>query len=140
MTTGKTIASGGRYSKMNSLCVQLGLKLLRNVSKVVINCMYSVSHVCLFATSWTVAHQALLSVGFSKQEYWSGLPFPPPGDLPDPGIEPESPVLAGGFFTTSATWEAQLYRCHLRRNVVTTKKIQIIFRIEKQPEIISEQI
>ena len=94
MTTGKTIASGGRYSKMNSLCVQLGLKLLRNVSKVVINCMYSVSHVCLFATSWTVAHQALLSVGFSKQEYWSGLPFPPPGDLPDPRIEPESPVLA----------------------------------------------
>ena len=70
----------------------------------------------------------------------SGLRFPSPGDLLDPGIEPESPVLAGGFFTTSATWEAQLYRCHLRRNVVTTKKIQIMFRIEKQPEIISEQI
>ena len=53
-----------------------------------------------FATLWTPAHQAPLSVGFSRQEYWSGLPFPPPGDLPDPGIEPESPALAGGFFTT----------------------------------------
>ena len=48
-------------------------------------------------------------MGFSRQEYWSGLPFPPLGNLPDPGIEPtspESPTLAGGFFTTSATWEA----------------------------------
>ena len=52
-----------------------------------------------------------LSTGFSRQEYWSGLPCPPPGDLPDPGIEPESPMspaLAGGFFTTGATWEAQI--------------------------------
>ena len=51
----------------------------------------------------TVAHQAPLSTGFSRQEYWSGLPFPPPGDLPDPGIEPASPVspaLTGRFFTT----------------------------------------
>ena len=48
-------------------------------------------------------------MGLSKQEYWSGLPWPPPGDLPDPGIEPTSlmsPALAGRFFTTSATWEA----------------------------------
>ena len=53
-------------------------------------------------------HQAPLSVGFSRQEYWSGLPCPPPGDLPDPGIEPASlvsPALAGRFFTTSSTWE-----------------------------------
>ena len=60
----------------------------------------------LFATPWAVAHQALLSMEFSKQEYWSGLPFPTPGDLSDPGIEPmslESPAVAGGFFTTSAT-------------------------------------
>ena len=59
--------------------------------------------------SWTVARQAPLSMGFSRQEYWSGLPFPPPGDLPDPGMEPTSPVspvLAGGIFMTSATWEA----------------------------------
>ena len=61
-------------------------------------------------TLWTIARQAPLSMGFSRQEYWSRLPFPPPGDLPDPGIEPVSlmsPALAGGFFTTSATWEAQ---------------------------------
>ena len=53
----------------------------------------SFSRVWLFATPWTVAYQASLSVGFSRQEYWSGLPFPYPGDLPDPGIEPRSPSL-----------------------------------------------
>ena len=66
-------------------------------------------HVRLFTTLRTVAHQAPLSMGFSRQEYWSGLPCPPPGDLPDPGIKPESlmsPALEVGFFTTSATWEA----------------------------------
>ena len=50
-------------------------------------------------------------MGFSRQEFWSGLPCPPPGDLPDPGIKPEfltSPALAGRFFTTSTTWEAHL--------------------------------
>ena len=65
---------------------------------------------CLFVTPWTVARQAPLSMGFSRQEYWSGLPCPPPGDLPDPGIEPASlmsPALANGIFTTSAPWEAQ---------------------------------
>ena len=51
-----------------------------------------VIHVQLFVTLWTVAHQAPLSMGFSRQEYWSGLPFPPPGDLPDPGIEPMIPA------------------------------------------------
>ena len=63
----------------------------------------SLSRVQLFATPWTVAYQALPSKGFSRQEYWSGLPFPSPGDLPDPGIEPTSlayPVLAGVLFTT----------------------------------------
>ena len=62
-------------------------------------------------TPWSVTHQAPLSMGFSRQEHWSGLPFPPPGALPDPGIEPMSlmsPSLAGGFFTTSATWEARM--------------------------------
>ena len=54
-------------------------------------------------TPWTVAHQAPLSMGFFRQEYWSGLPFPPPGNLPDPGIEPVSPALAGKFFTTEAS-------------------------------------
>ena len=67
------------------------------------------SHVRLFATLWTVAHQPPLSMGFSRQEYWSGLPCPPPGDLSNPGIKSASltsPALAGGFFTASATWEA----------------------------------
>ena len=67
------------------------------------------SRVWLFATPWTVARQASLSLGLSRQEYWSGLTFPPSGDLLDPGIELatlSSPALAGGFFTTSATWEA----------------------------------
>ena len=67
------------------------------------------SRVQLFVTLWTVAHQAPLSVEFSRREYWSGLPCPPPGDLLDLGIKPvalTTPALAGGFFTTSATWEA----------------------------------
>ena len=67
------------------------------------------SPVRLLVTPWTVAYQAPPSMGLSRQEYWSGLPFPSPRDFPDPGIEPmslESPALAGGFFTTSATWEA----------------------------------
>ena len=58
------------------------------------------SHVLLFATLWTVAHQAPLSVGFSRQEYWSGLLFPSPVDIPDLGIELASPALADRFFTT----------------------------------------
>ena len=72
-------------------------------------CAQSLSHVQLFSTLWTVVHQAPLSMGFSRQEYWSGLPFPSPGELLNPGVEPvfvRSPALAGGFFTISATWEA----------------------------------
>ena len=68
------------------------------------------SHARLYSTPWTVARQTPLFLGFSRQEYWSGLPCPPPGVLPDPRIEPASlkyPSLAGGFFTTSATWEAR---------------------------------
>ena len=85
-------------------------------------CVKLLSHVHLFATPWTVARQAPLSMGFSREEYWSGLPCPPPGDLPDPGIEPKSlmsPPLAGGFLTTSATWEAQ------RENKVKVLVVQL---------------
>ena len=58
------------------------------------------NHVQLSATSWTVAHQAPLPMEFSRQEYWSRLPFPSPGDLPNSGIEPVAPALANRFFTS----------------------------------------
>ena len=66
-----------------------------------------------FATPWIVARQVPLSMGFSRQEYWTGLPFPSPGDLPDPGIEPESPTMAGSFFPGRVTGEAQNMAEHL---------------------------
>ena len=69
------------------------------------------SRVRLFATPWTVAHQAPLSMGFCRQDHWSGLPFPSPWGLPGPGMKPTSlmsPALAGGFFTSSAAGEAPL--------------------------------
>jgi len=72
----------------------------------VLNCF---SGVQLFATLYTAAHQALLSMEFSRQEYWNGLLCPPPGDLSDPGIESlMSPALVEGFFTASITWEAKI--------------------------------
>ena len=73
-------------------------------------CLCSVVSVAL-PTPWTVALQASLSMGFSSQEYWSGLPFPSPGDLPDPWIKPESPSLAGEFFTTAAAAAKSLQSC-----------------------------
>ena len=84
---------------------------VRNVNKSVIiqshlQCACVLSCVQLFVTPWTVACQAPLSMGTSRQEYWSGLPFPTPGHFPDPGIKPTSlvsPALAGRFFTTSDT-------------------------------------
>ena len=88
------------------------------------------SRVELFAVLWTVARQAPLSMGFSKQEHWSGLPCLSPGDLPDPGIEPaslSSPTDAGKFFTTSATWRRRQWhptpvplpgKSHGRRSLV----------------------
>ena len=72
------------------------------------------NHVWLFSTLRTVAHQAPLSTEFSRQEYWNGLPLPPPGDLPHPGIKPlslTSLALVGGFFTTSTTLEAREMPC-----------------------------
>ena len=74
--------------------------LHQSVISFVILIVETPSHVLLFATPWTVAHQAPLSMGFPRQEYWSGVPFPAPGALPTPGFKPASPPLAGGFFTT----------------------------------------
>ena len=73
------------------------------------------SRVQFFVTLMTVDCQAPLSVGFSRQGYWSGLPCPPPGDLPNPETEPMSltpPAMAGGFFTTSAIWETHIHIMH----------------------------
>ena len=77
-------------------------------------CVCALSHfsrVRLSAAPWTAAPQAPLSMGFFRQEYWSGVPCPPPGDLPDPGMEPASltsPALASRFFTTRAAWETRI--------------------------------
>ena len=72
-------------------------------------CTQALGCVQLFVTPWTVACQAPLSVGFSRQEYWSGLLFPLSEDLPNPGIELASPALAGRFFTASSIWETKIY-------------------------------
>ena len=80
----------------------------------------------LFGAPWTIACQAPLPMGFSKQEYWSGLPFPSPGDFLNPGIKPASPALAGGFFTTSTTWEAQVQSTVYQN---TYDKYREVFRI-----------
>ena len=65
-----------------------------------------------FAIPWTVASQGLLSLGFPRQEYWSGFPFPSAGDLSHPGMEPVSPALAGSFFTTETPGKP-IYSCYL---------------------------
>ena len=72
-------------------------------------CAWSLSCVQLFVVPWTVPHQAPVSMGIFRQEYWNGLPPPMLEDLPNPGVELSSPVfpaLAAGFFTTSTTWKA----------------------------------
>ena len=80
-----------------------------------------------FVTLWTIALQAPLSLGFPRQQYWSGLPFPPAGDLPDPGIELVSSALAGGFFTTVPPEEA-IY-------VYIYQSIEAIFEGKNKKEI-----
>ena len=67
------------------------------------------SRVWLFATPWTVAYQAPLSMGFSRQQYWRGLPFPSPVDLPDPGIEPRSPALQADALPSEPPGKVWLY-------------------------------
>ena len=71
-------------------------------------CVFTIAQSCLtLATPWAVVPEAPLSIGFRRQEYWSGLPFPSPGDLPHPGIEPASPASAGGFFATKPPGNSQ---------------------------------
>ena len=72
-------------------------------------CVKSLSCIQLFATPWTVAHQAPLSMGFSRQEYWGGLPFPSPGDLPKPGIEPRSHALQADALSSEPPGKPHIY-------------------------------
>ena len=84
-----------------------------------------------FVIPWTVAHQAPLFMEFSRQEYWSGLPFPPPGDLPDPGIEPGSPVspaLAGRFFTTEPPGKQRSQRYLFKEMKLLAGKFYTIYK------------
>ena len=73
--------------------------------------MKSLSHVRLFETPWTVTYWVSPSMGFSRQDYWSGLPFPSPGDLPDPGIKPGSPALEADALTSEPPGKDGLYTC-----------------------------
>ena len=102
------IPAGELYAQL--ICLKP--TFLPSLSQHLHTCMLShFSHVHLCASSWTEARQAPLSMEFSRQEYWSGLPFHPPRDLPDPGIKPmslRSPALARMFFTTSTTWEVHI--------------------------------
>ena len=96
-TQGSQVGAGVGWSQTFSAHKEGSLWILSSFSS------WMLSHVRLFVTPWTVAYQAPLSMGFSRQEYWSGLPCPPPGGLPDPGIKSRSlmsPALADGFFTT----------------------------------------
>ena len=92
-------------------------------NNIYITCMLNrFSCVLLFAILWTVTCQVLLSMGFSRQEYWSGLLSPPPGDLPDPGIEPAAPAApAGGFFTTEPPGKP---KCPLALHIFGHKSIR----------------
>ena len=80
--------------------------------------MKSLSRVQLFVTPWTVAHQAPLSMGFSRQEYWSGLPFPSPGDLPNPGIEPRSPALQADTLTSEPPEKPSYYHAFSYKEIL----------------------
>ena len=92
------------------MCVCVNISIQINWANVGV-CAQLLSHVQLFAMLWTVERQTLLSMGFPGQEYWNGLPFLIPGDLPNPGIEPmspASPALAGRFFTIAPPGKPQI--------------------------------
>ena len=91
----------------------------------------SLSHIQLFVTLWTVAHQPPLTMGFPREEYWNGLSFSSPGDLPNPGIEPKPPALASGFFTTEPPekpyilWYGALN--YVSQTVLKVQVLQLLF-------------
>ena len=85
---------------IQSLSAMTDKSITKNVRKRIWSKVKLLSHVWLSVTPWTVAHQAPPSMGFSRQEYWSGLPFPSPGDLPDPGIKPRCPAFQADALTS----------------------------------------
>ena len=103
----------GRYT--GSATMENKMEVLQKIqsrSTMCSVCVQSLSRAQLFATPWIIALQAPLSMEFSRQDYWSGLPFPSPGDLPDPGIEhasPAPPSLVGRFFTTAPPGKPKIY-------------------------------
>ena len=103
-------------------------------------CVQSLSHVRFFATLWTVAHQAPLFMGFSRQEYWCGVPFPSPGDLPDPGIKPESlrsPVLAG---SSSAIWAHRVFKIVKILYTILLWRLYVIIYLSKPTEYMAPTV
>ena len=109
-----TTTNTAKISQQDSMCQIMVRHLnITNLLKTVVVVVYSLNRVWFFVTPWTVAHQAPLSMGFSRQEYWSGLPFPSPGDISDPRTEPVSPGLAGRFFTTEPPGKPRLKQCYI---------------------------
>ena len=95
------------YCQLSKSTESLQARFTLSSSFVVVQ---SLSYVWFFETAWTVAYQAPLSLGFPRQEYRSGLPFSSLGDLPDPGMEPASPALAGGYSTTEPPGKPNIYK------------------------------
>ena len=101
--------------KLEHLLTPIGRKFCYQLpSSVGTKKVKSLSHVWPFATPWTVAHQAPTSMEFSRQEYWSGLPFPSPGDLPNPGIKPGSPTLQADTLPSEPPGKPTIYKDKLK--------------------------
>ena len=98
------------------------------------------SHIQLFVTPCTVACRAPLSMGFSKREYWGGLPFPTPGDLPDPGMEPVSPALAGEFFPSEAPGKPAWLTCLLSPSLLLRSSYNTTFGAQTATKVSSSSL
>ena len=99
-----------RLSNSLSFAFQNSFRTINRINhQLFLKKFWSLHHVQLFVTPWTVIRQAPLSMEFSRQEYWSGLPFPSPGDLPDPGIEPRSPALQADSLPNEPPWKTNYF-------------------------------
>ena len=105
-----------------------GLSPSLKVFNLIIPVCYLLSRVQLLVTPWTVTCQAPLSIGFSRQEYWSGLPFPSPGDLPDPGIEPRSPALQADSLPSEPPGKPSWIRYHNTKLTSCKKQLELNFK------------